>query len=94
MQRIKSVKQIRKEGEFKDILNDLFHIAHADAEKIIKIKKDHEYLRLQRLKRRPGHMTLLNTKFMQLEKRRTERARIENVKRRKVEELKKQFGKC
>lgn len=64
---------VRKENAFIEKLDDLFDIAHAEAEKLIKIEEDRLFLLNQRKKGRVGNMIGIDKKLAEKEKRIEER---------------------
>ena len=77
----RSETQEKNEGEFKEILNDLFDIAHQDALKMIKIAEDKEFLKAQREKGRRGSMAGVDVKLVKQEE---AKAKQEEKKRKKL----------
>lgn len=65
--------QKSNEESFTEELDELFDIAHADAFKMIKNPVDAEFLRLQRMKGRPGCMAGVDEAEFSVQKRRAER---------------------
>lgn len=63
----------KKEHDFQMELDNLFDIAHNDADNLIKHNEDKQFLVLQRRKGRPGCMLGVDMKLTGLEKRREER---------------------
>ncbi|XP_053977478.1 uncharacterized protein LOC128875689 [Hylaeus volcanicus] len=63
--------QIQREQEFKDSLDDLFDIAHANALEMIKIEEDKLFLLKQREKGRVGLMGASDRALAEKEKRKT-----------------------
>jgi hypothetical protein len=65
--------QINKEKQFKDQLEDLYDIAHANAMQMISLEDDKKCLTLQRHKGRPGYLSGVNYAFMKKVKDKEER---------------------
>lgn len=78
------------ENKFKEQLEDLFDISHADALNLIKINEDRQFLLKQREKGPPGCMLGMDMKLAGIEKRKATREKEEDgrKKRREMETLK------
>lgn len=87
-----SKKQIQKKNDFKDCLDDLFDIAHADALEMITIEQDKQFLLKQREKGRPGSMAGIDQKLRQKEQRKMNRMEAEEHRKKKFQAEKARIG--
>lgn len=89
----RSDAQKKAAASFVENLDDLFDIATADAVQTMKIEEDKEFLKMQRLKGRPGCMIGVDMSLFGKEKRADERrAKEQERKRKHEEELARQTG--
>lgn len=87
----RTVNQIKKEDDFKNIFDDLFDIAHADALTMIQIEEDRQFLLAQREKGRRGAMAAVDKSTTMKEQKQQEKLKLERKRRftaeKKAEEL-------
>lgn len=85
----KSYKQQDRQREFVEDLDNLFDIAHVDAEKLITIPEDKEFLAAQREKGRRGCLGPVDRILAAQERRRGERKKIHEERKKREEQQKK-----
>jgi hypothetical protein len=86
--KVNTSTQKKKEKEFQDDLENLFDIAHGEADTLIQIPEDREFLRLQRQQGRIGFMAAVDEKLAEVEERRAKReTKFAEHKKRKLDEV-------
>lgn len=82
----RSAPQVQKEDAFKEKLQDLFDIAHADALQMMTIEEDKAFLLAQREKGRRGYMSVVDIELAQKEERKQMKLAAYDKRREKEEQ--------